>query len=341
MVKYKYILEAIEKSYSHKPHLGALPHDLHTNDPEKLKERLDACKSELKKEKEKLKELRENNEMMDRNINDIDDTEQALHDEQEKLKDKNKQISDTVDKVYDHFEDVTMMTEEDGWEIKKQYDIVNDFNSYWDTHGENYIDSIDVNDLINDEEDALSALNGGLDDKRFELARERAMEDFKSYQKTIDDDMNEFIDEVSLMGYLPETYPKDDRIHPTRYIEDKLNPLIDNIKSIDTPESQKLASQLEKYRDDYNIRNDTPLTQKLQNIEKEGHLSDLYDRELDKNEKKIKQIDETIEKESKRREAIRKEQITNNRELKKTETRIKDYEKHQLKIEEKLEADKK
>ena len=60
MVQYKYILEAIEKSYSHKPHLAGLPYDLNTNDPEKLKERLKACKRGLKEAKQDLKDMQEN-----------------------------------------------------------------------------------------------------------------------------------------------------------------------------------------------------------------------------------------------------------------------------------------
>lgn len=47
-MKYEYILKAMEKSYSHKPHLAELPHDRRTNDPELLQERIDAIDEALK-----------------------------------------------------------------------------------------------------------------------------------------------------------------------------------------------------------------------------------------------------------------------------------------------------
>ena len=47
------------KSYSHKPHLGRLPHDRRTNDPDKLKERAEACKKEESKLEEKIRKIDE------------------------------------------------------------------------------------------------------------------------------------------------------------------------------------------------------------------------------------------------------------------------------------------
>lgn len=52
-------LEYYKKSYSHKPHLAGLPYDLNTNDPDKLKERLKACKDGLKEAEKELKDLQE------------------------------------------------------------------------------------------------------------------------------------------------------------------------------------------------------------------------------------------------------------------------------------------
>ena len=53
----KYIVDS--KSYSHKPHLGSLPHDRRTNDPDLLQERIDACDEKIKQTEKEIKEMEE------------------------------------------------------------------------------------------------------------------------------------------------------------------------------------------------------------------------------------------------------------------------------------------
>lgn len=286
----EYFIRAVStyyKSYSHKPHLGALPHDLHTNDPEKLKERLRACNRELKNAQSELKDAREMDKMMEDNIKEIEENEKVFKKDIEKLQEANDKINSTMDEIYGHFEDVTMLTEDDGWEIKKQYDKVKET----------------------------------MPDADF---------------SEIEDTMNEFIDEVSLLGYIPDTYPKDDSIKPVKYIEDKLEPLIDDVRSLGTPEAVQLADQMEAYKNNYDISKDTPLTQELTNIQDKNDWSDLWDRDLQNNEKQIKDITNTIEKENERKEGIKERQKENRREMGKLETKVNDFKNHGEKIKDKL-----
>ena len=80
----------LKKSYSHKPHLGSLPYDLNTNDPDKLKERLDAIDERLKKTDDKIKKTEE-------------ELDSLLGDKKEKInqtiEDAEKQISNGKDTI--------------------------------------------------------------------------------------------------------------------------------------------------------------------------------------------------------------------------------------------------
>lgn len=287
MVQYKYIIQAIEKSYSHKPHLAELPYDLNTNNVDKLKERLRACNRELRDAQSDLKYAKENVEMMNDNINEIEENEKIFKADIKKMEEENAQIRETIGKVYDHFEDVTMMTEEDGWQIKKQYE---------------------------------------------KLQQSSPDTDFSD----IDENMKEFIDEVSLLGYIPDTYPKDDSIRPQYYIETKLNPMIDKLKKIDSPEAQKLATQMENYIDKYDMGKDTPLTQELKKIEEEGNLSDIWYITEEKNNKEIGKITNTIDKENERKEGIIEKRKDEQKLIRKLETKVNDFKTHKDKIQEKI-----
>lgn len=344
MVQYKYILEAIEKSYSHKPHLAGLPYDLNTNDPEKLKERLKANNKALREAKKDLKNAEEMDEMMEQNIKDIDNETELRNEEIQKLTEENNRITEAKSKIYDHFEDVTMMTEEDGWEIKKQYDKMKDFDSYWEKEVEKYWEGDEpwntyfkeakrqIMDEVSD-----TPLPVFDDDMVIERAEQLAREDFKIQQKEIGDNMNEFIDEVSLLGYIPDTYPKDDSIYAERYIKDKFNPMINHIKLIDSPEAKKLAELMIDYRDKYDISKDTPLRRQLERIEDEGGLTDTYEDTFAKNNKNIEMLTQANIKENERKEGIIERQKENRREIGKLTTRVNDHEAHELKILEKLE----
>ena len=128
-------LDQIFKSYHGKPHLEGLPYDLRTNDPKKLKERLKANNKLLREAQSEYKDAQEMDEMMTANIKEIEDNEKILKGEIKEMEEQNAQISETMSKVYDHFEDVTMMTEDDGWNIKKEFDnILN--NTEWNSDGD-------------------------------------------------------------------------------------------------------------------------------------------------------------------------------------------------------------
>ena len=304
MVQYKYILEAIEKSYSHKPHLADLPYDLNTNDPEKLKERLKACKRGLREAKQDLKDMQENLEFNESLIKESENNIKSLEDENNKLEEENARVTETIGKVHDHFEDVTMMTEEDGWEIKKTYDELKKYS---------------LSSEITDEMDSL---------------------------------MNEFIDEVSLLGYIPNTYPKDDSIRPQKYIDDKFNPLIEKFltvsgqhASLDDPAKDssefvatcdKLIDQMEDYRDKYDISKDTPLRRQLEKIENDGGLTDTYEDTVAKNNKKIERNNEYIEGNKKEIERLTPRHSEIKREVGKLETKVNDFKTHKDKIQEKI-----
>ena len=148
--------------------------------------------------------------------------------------------------------------------------------------------------------------------------------------------MKEFIDEVSLLGYIPDTYPKDDSIRPQYYIETKLNPMIDKLKKIDSPEAQKLATQMENYIDKYDMGKDTPLTQELKKIEEDGNLSDIWYITEERNNKEIGKITNTIDKENERKEGIIERRKDEQKLIRKLETKVNDFKTHKDKIQEKI-----
>lgn len=286
----EYFIRAVStyyKSYSHKPHLGALPYDLHTNDPEKLKERLRACNRELKNAQSELKDAREMDKMMEDNIKEIEENEKVLKDEIKNMEEQNAQINETIHKVYDHFEDVTMMTENDGWEIKKLYDKWKENQSGYDI-------------------------------------------------SSIDEKMKYFIDDISLQGYYPNGY----RTEMTNLVEEFYSygdRLAWDNKTDDFPElNEQLRNKMLEYRDKYDISKNTPLTQELNRIEKEGNLSDKWDMVEQRNNKEIKRRNELIEKENERKEGIKERQKENRREMGKLETKVNDFKNHGEKIKDKL-----
>lgn len=80
MVKYKYIIKAIEKSYSHAPHLGSLPYDRRSNDPEQLQERIDEIDKRIEQEKTTQEKLQKELEDVDYHINQCEKTHNTLGD---------------------------------------------------------------------------------------------------------------------------------------------------------------------------------------------------------------------------------------------------------------------
>lgn len=79
------------KSYSHKPHLGSLPHDRRTNDPEKLQERIDAIDERLKDTDSNIKDVEHE---LDYLIGDKKkEYEQNIKEAEDEVNSKNEEIS--------------------------------------------------------------------------------------------------------------------------------------------------------------------------------------------------------------------------------------------------------
>ena len=127
-----YIIKSIEeymdeKSYSHKPHLAELPYDLNTNDPDKLKERLKACRRGLKEAKEDLKDWTELYEFNVESIKKEESDIKAIKEEIQTLKDQNEQIQSQADKLYEHFDDISKQTIKEAEEISVwEREVLND-----------------------------------------------------------------------------------------------------------------------------------------------------------------------------------------------------------------------
>lgn len=118
----KYLIMAIDdyyKSYSHKPHLGELPYDLNTNNPDELKERLDACKDGLKEAEKELKDKEKESKDLG---NRIDENEQSINElkkENEELQSNVDHINETMSKVYEHFDRVSEDAKKDAEDLKE------------------------------------------------------------------------------------------------------------------------------------------------------------------------------------------------------------------------------
>lgn len=241
-----------------------------------------------------------------------------LRDAQSELKD-NKEMGAMIEDNIKEYEDTINNLKETNKELinrnKEIYKQVKDVNNHFE----------DVTMLSEDD--------GWQIKKQYDKLKETSDADLSE----IDENMMEFIDDVSLLGYIPTTYPKDDSIRPQYYIETKLNPMIDNLKQIDSPEAQKLASQLEDYRDTYDIRLNTPLTQKLNSVS-EG-LSDIYDVEVNSNNKEIDKHSKTIDNIDGKlngEDGLYDRQKLVNHDIRTGETKVKDLKEHREKIKEKI-----
>lgn len=309
MVKYKHIIEAIDnynKSYSHKPHLQDLPYDLTEKDPKKLKQRLRENNKRLREAKEELKDAQEMDEMMEQNIKEIEENEKLFQEDIQKMEEQNAQIKETIGKVYDHFEEVTMMTEEDGWNIKKSFDEITS-NEVWSSQEDNEtIDNLvkDMETFIN--ETSLQGYISPQEVRQIQFMRSE-LEDLT--QTTFADDL---FDDYGTTGFDSRDV---ERLH-------------DDIFS--------LTRKLDNYCEKYDISKDTPLRRQLDKIESDGNLSDKWYMVEQRNNNEIKKINNTIEKENERKEGIIENQKENRREMGKIQTRINDHEKHKVKIEDKI-----
>lgn len=97
-----------EKSYSHKPHLGSLPHDRRATDPELLQERMDACDERIKENNEKIKDFNKEKEALLSSTEELEKANEKLAKENEKLTEQNKkdyeEFQKSIDEGFDEFE---------------------------------------------------------------------------------------------------------------------------------------------------------------------------------------------------------------------------------------------
>ena len=91
------------KSYFHKPHLGSLPHDRRTNDPEKLQERIDEIDRRVKDNNRKINELKEENDEF-KEINKKVDEYNKIH--KDRLKEAYEQRKESNKEIWEHYQAV-------------------------------------------------------------------------------------------------------------------------------------------------------------------------------------------------------------------------------------------
>ena len=130
----KYLIMAIDeycKSYSHKPHLAELPHDLNTNNPDELKERLDACKEGLKEAKKDLKDKEKESGALDSQIKENEQSINDLKKENEELQNNVDHINSTMSQVYEHFDKVSEDAKKDAEDLKEwEYLLDSEYLAY-------------------------------------------------------------------------------------------------------------------------------------------------------------------------------------------------------------------
>lgn len=287
MVKFRYIIQAITKSYSHKPHLQDLPHDLRSTNPEELQERIDAIDERVEKEKEFLQEKYDANIKLNDEIRKLGDINKELEEKNKKLKTENKRYEKFGKELFNHFEKVSRNSQKDANEISNDY--------------ENLKKNTDA--------------------------------DFSE----IDSEINNFVNNISKEGYLPWNY-EDEKTKPLQsviYINDRFNPMIENIKSINTPEANQLATKLEKYKDNYNPRGNNNNTKELEKIENKE--SDTWYISQGANNTKIRSNNKTIEQNNKEINEKLNEIKSNAKDIKYSESRLEDYKDQRAKTEQRKE----
>ena len=304
-MRIKHLINAIDnyyKSYSHKPHLAELPYDLRTNDPDELKERLKASKQGLKEAKSDLKDMKENLEINEGFIEEEENDIKTLSDENKELADKNAQIQETIDKVYAHFDEVAIESEEDGWNIKKQFDEIKN-NKVWQ----------DNNDLKNIEK---------FEEQITEFIDKTSLKGYISHEDALKiQELKKDLNNLQQDEFGNDLWDADEEGNSSIPYSDKdLTNLHDN--------GHQLQNMLDEYANKYDISKDTPLTQKLNDIETKGNLSDKWYEIQGANEKKIKQNTKAIETKQEYIKDLESRHSEIKREVGKLETKVNDFEKH-------------
>lgn len=117
--QFKHIIMAMEKSYSHKPHLAELPHDRRTHDPEKLQERIDAIH-------EKLEEINDEIEFQESNIRGSENTIESDREFFNKLIDTGKESINSLKESDFDINDYGELPED----AHEPYGIINDYKHF-------------------------------------------------------------------------------------------------------------------------------------------------------------------------------------------------------------------
>lgn len=284
MVKLKYIIQAISKSYSHKPHLQDLPYDLRSTNPDELQERIDAIDERLKKEEEELQEKYDSNLKLNDEIRNLGDENEKLKNENRKIKGENNKYSIINKKWNAHFDKVKKNQIKDAKNIKEDYEKLKKAS-----------DDTDFSDL--------------------------------------DFEMDTLVNKLSKYPYLP-VYYADEKTKPLQgvnYIEERLNPMINTIQKMNTPESKQVATKLEDYRDKYNMNGDTPYTKEYEKLESQE--SDTWYITYSANKTKINKNNKQIVQNSNLIDKKVNELKNNSKDIKLAESRVEDYKEQKEKTE--------
>ena len=268
MPKIKYIIQAIEKSYSHKPHLGSLPHDRRTSDPELLQERIDAIDERMEDNDKEIRKLeKERKELLNQHqdINDeIEEKEKEITKLQEDYEGK---IGDAIE-LWEEFKEQAEMG---GFDIEPTYENAPDDweEEDFEEFAEEYI------------EDNLAPMYDI--DSRIDTFVEMAPEDFDSESIrnfiTLNEDLNSFLES----GFLDEDTQS---IYGNLFEEN-----IDIIEEIS--EAQKVIDMDRNYLDENSNDGDLTSNPKIKEIDDkleqlESEQKDYLD-ERKKTEDKMKQ----------------------------------------------------
>lgn len=177
----KSLEDILNKSYSHKPHLASLPHDRRTNDPEKLKERLDEVVHRLEETKKKEIELVKERTPWEEELEKIENELSSIKEDEElhkqNYKDSQKVLQETFEKLNPLIDEIR---EEEGY-----------YESGPQSWGEADPRIYDYLDAVNELGDIANIdVDGGSNKTSYELINEKFKKS-KLYE-LLDDDEKDF-----------------------------------------------------------------------------------------------------------------------------------------------------
>ena len=107
------------KSYSHKPHLGSLPHDRRTNDPEKLQERLDAIDERMEANDDEIKKLEKEREEL---VTQHQDFQNEINEKEEEIVHLSEDYEGVMGDAAELWEEFKEQAEMGGFDIEPTYE---------------------------------------------------------------------------------------------------------------------------------------------------------------------------------------------------------------------------